>query len=185
MSVAAIAKRISKGKERALEMRTRNWPDVPETRLWNRKTCHGYTTVPRTLALVMNIIDSLSKNQPAGRTYFGLWCRTYDEAVVIIENPMSMAYEAGFSGERAATTWRQRMQALQEMGFIEAKAGSSGDFHFVLLFNPHWVVWQLKPRIQPQAFMQLMDRAVEIGAKDMLEFEPVPEAPKKAKGATK
>src|SRR5207244_6996453 len=179
MSTASTAKRISKGKERALLMRTENWPELPEERLWNRSRCHGYTTVPRTLALVMNIIDQLTKNQPAGRTYFGLWCRTYDESVVIIENPMSLAFEAGFTGERAVTTWRQRMQALLELGFIDAKPGSSGDFHFVLLYNPHWVAWQLKPKIQSQAFMQLTDRAVDIGAKDFIEFRQSPEVPKK------
>jgi len=185
MSIAASAKRISKGKERALQMRFENWPDVPVAHLWNRSKCHGYTTVPRTVALVMNIIDSLSKNQPAGRTYFGLWCRTYDESVVIIENPMSLAFEAGFSGERAVTTWRQRMQSLLDLGFIDAKPGSSGDFHFVLLYNPHWVVWQLKATIQPQAFMQLTDRAVDIGAQDFLEFRPIPEPPKKAQKNSK
>jgi hypothetical protein len=184
MSAASTAKRISKGKERALQMRAQNWPDVPEAHLWNRSKCHGWTTIPRTIALIMNIIDTLSKNQPAGRTYFGLWCRTYDESVVIIENPMSMAFEAGFSGERAVTTWKQRMQTLWDLGFIDAKPGSSGEFHFVLLYNPHWVAWQLKPKIQAQSFMQLMDRAVDIGAKDMAEFAPPFEAPKK-KAATK
>src|SRR5688572_15203873 len=98
---SATAKRISKGKERALQLRTLNWPNVTEEELWNRNRCHGFTTIPRTIPLLMNIIDSKSKNQPAGRTYFGLWCRTYDESLVIIENPMSLAFEAGFTGERA------------------------------------------------------------------------------------
>jgi hypothetical protein len=92
---------------------------------------------------------------------------------------MSLAFEAGFSGERAVTTWRQRMQSVLDLGFIDAKPGSSGDFHFVLLYNPHWVVWRLKAKIQPQAFMQLADRAVDIGAMDFLEFKPTPEPPKK------
>jgi hypothetical protein len=176
MSAASDKNRISKGKERALLMRTENWPDVPEEHLWNRTKCHGFTTIPRTLSLVMNIIDQLTKNQPAGRTYFGLWCRTYDESVVIVENPMSLAFEAGFAGERAVTTWRQRMQALQELEFIDAKPGSSGPFHYVLLYNPHWVVWQLKHRIQPQVFMQLTDRAMDIGAADFSRFRPAPQA---------
>jgi hypothetical protein len=189
MSTASTAKRISKGKERALLMRTEYWPDVPGKHLWDRTKCSGFTTVPRTLALIMTIIDSLSKNQPAGRVYFGLWCRTYDESVVIIENPMSLAFEAGFSGERAVTTWRQRMQALKELGFIDSKPGSSGEFHFVLLYNPHWAVWKLRPKIQEQAFMQLQDRAMEIGAQDLLElrvlWELSKEPPKKAAKGSK
>lgn len=166
-STAATAKRVSKGKERALQLRTLNWPNVTDDELWNRSRCHGFTTIPRTIPLLMNIIDSLSKNQPVGRTYFGLWCRTYDESLVIVENPMSLAFEAGFTGERAVTTWRQRMNTLKNLGLIDAMPGSSGDFHYVLLLNPHKVVWKLKDQIQPQIFMQLFDRAVDIGAKDM------------------
>jgi len=133
----------------------------------------------------MNIIDSLSKNQPAGRTYFGLWCRTYDESLLIIENPMWLAFEAGFTGERAVTTWRQRMTTLKNLGFIDSKPGSSGDFHYVLLFNPHRAVYLIKHKIQQQLFMQLFDRAVEIGAKDMAAPEAGELAVKLAKQAKK
>jgi hypothetical protein len=100
---------------------------------------------------------------------------------------MSMAFEAGFNGERAVTTWRQRMETLVDLGFIDARPGSSGNFHFVLLFNPHWVVWQLKSKIQTQTFMQLADRAAEIGARDMAEFAPLLplSPPKKLKGNAK
>ena len=165
--LVAQAKRISKAVERALRVRATHWPNVAEEELWHRKRCDGYTSIPRTLPILMSIIDSQTKNQPAGRTYFGVWARAFDESVVIIENPMSLAFEAGFSGERAVTTWRQRMQALKTMGFIDACKGSWGNFHFVLLRNPHKVVWKLKSKIQPQLFMQLEDRAIEIGAKDM------------------
>lgn len=98
---------------------------------------------------------------------------------------MSLAFEAGFSGERAVTTWRQKMQSLVDLGFIDARAGSSGDFHFVLVYNPHWVVWKLKTRIQEQAFMQLADRAVDIGAADFLQLKPLPDPPQKAQKNSK
>lgn len=178
---AADRKRIAKGKERALQSRAFHWPSLSESDLWSRARHRGFTTTPRTLPIIMQIIDSLSKNQPAGRTYCGLWYRAYDEAVVIIENPMSLAFEAGFSGERAMTTWRQRMHTLQKLGFIDARPGSSGDFHHVLIYNPHKVVWRLKDRISPRLFSQLYDRAIEVGAEDMLPDEPEPAA----KGASK
>src|SRR5690606_37948711 len=155
---------------------------------WHRKRCHGFITIPRTLPLIMNIIDTLSKARPAGPTYFGLWSRTYDESLVILENPMLAAFEAGFSGERAVTTWKQRMRTLVELGFIRTKPGSAGDFHYVLLLNPHRVVWSLKDKIQPQLFMQLHDRALDIGAKDMrpppTPLEAVAKSKKKAKSKT-
>ena len=88
---------------------------------------------------------------------------------------MTLAAEAGFSGERALSTWKDRMRLLVDLGFIDAKEGPAGAYHYVLLFNPHKVVWDLKNRIQENTFRQLQTRAIEIGAKDM---EPTPvEAP--------
>ncbi len=59
------------------------------------------------------------------------------------------------------------MRTLQELGFIDSKDGSSGPFHYVLLCNPHTVAWKLKEQIQEGLFRQLLDRAFDIGAKDM------------------
>lgn len=83
-----------------------------------------------------------------------------------IENPLVFAAETGFSGERALTTWKQRMKILQELGFIDAKEGSSGAFHYVLILNPHIVIQKLKSNIQESRFRQIYSRALEIGAKD-------------------
>jgi len=173
VSVAAFT-RISKGRERALRLRESLFPTITDDQLWHRKRNHGFTTLPRTLPVLMNIIDAQSKNKPAGRTYLGLWMRTFDEAIVIVENPMSLASEAGFSGERAVTTWRDRMTTLKKLGFIDAHPGSSGDFHYVLLYNPHKVARELRKKIPQRYFMQLIDRAAEIGAVDMDEVPPPP-----------
>jgi hypothetical protein len=167
MSTIATTVRRSKGAERALQARQFHWSGVEDDLLWNRKRQDGYTTIPRTLPILMTIIDALTKNQPAGRTYFGLWCRTYDESVLILENPLLLAFEAGFAGERALTTWKQRMKSLVELGLIDARPGSAGDFHYVLMLNPHKAIWHLQDKIRPQMFMQLMDRALEVGAVDM------------------
>ena len=167
ISTAAAAKKISKAQEKAKALRDSVWPDLDEQMLWNRKAVSGFTTIPRTMPLVMNIIDALTKNKPAGSTYFVMWCRTFDHSLLVIDNPMTLAVEAGFSGERALSTWKDRMRSLVDLGFIDAKEGAAGPFHYVLLLNPHKVVWQLKGRIQEGTFRQLQTRAIEIGAKDM------------------
>lgn len=150
-----------------MALRGAYWPKVTDEELWSRKLYSGYTSIPRTMPQVMNIIDALTKNKPAGRTYFVLWSRTFDESLLVIDNPMTLAAEAGFSGERALSTWKDRMKALAALGFIDAKEGPSGPFHYVLLLNPHKVVWGLKNKIQDRMFRQLQERAIDIGAKDM------------------
>ncbi len=170
MTTASTAKKISKGQEKAQAMRDACWPDLDEAKLWNRKKVSGFTTIPRTMPVIMNIIDTLTKNKPAGSTYFVLWCRTFDQAFLVIDNPLTLASEAGFTGERALSTWKDRMRSLVELGFIDAKEGPAGTFHYVLLFNPHKVVWTLKDKIQHGTFLQLQARAIDIAAKD---FKPL------------
>ncbi len=170
MTTASTAKKISKGQEKAQAMRDACWPDLDDAKLWNRKKVSGFTTIPRTMPVIMNIIDTLTKNKPAGSTYFVLWCRTFDQAFLVIDNPLTLASEAGFTGERALSTWKDRMRSLVELGFIDAKEGPAGTFHYVLLFNPHKVVWTLKDKIQHGTFLQLQARAIDIAAKD---FKPL------------
>lgn len=167
MTVLSTPRKISKAQEKAKALRDSCWPALDEEKLWNRKVVTGFTTIPRTMPLIMNIIDALSKNTPAGRVYFVMWCRTFDHSLLVIDNPTTLAVEAGYSGQRALSTWKDRMRVLVDLGFIDAKEGPTGPYHYVLLFNPHKVVWNLKNRIQEGMFRQLQTRAIEIGAKDM------------------
>jgi hypothetical protein len=117
----------------------------------------------------MAIIDSLSKNKPCGLTYFVLWCRAWDDPLLTIENPAVFAAEAGFSGERAVITWRQRMKTLKDLGFIACKEGATGEYHYVLILNPHLVIWKERDKIAQSLVMKLFDRGHEIGAKDLID----------------
>lgn len=116
----------------------------------------------------MELIDNLSKNQPAGHAYFSLWCRAPDGPLVVIENPMTFASEAGFKGERMVDTWRRRMKRLRDLGFIKTKKGFSGEFHYVLLVNPNIVVEQIRLKgehpIQEELYHKFRDRILDIGA---------------------
>jgi hypothetical protein len=166
MNTVQKKKRKAKMQIKAEKLRKECWPNIKDEDLWDRLRNDGFTTMPRTMALIMEVIDSLSKNKPAGQAYFVLWCHVFYESFVTIENPLVFASETGFSGERALTTWKGRMKILQDLGFIDAKNGASGDFHYVLILNPHIVIQKLKGQIQESLFRQIYNRALDIGAKD-------------------
>ncbi len=113
-------------------------------------------------------MDELSNQKPLSKTYLDLWCRGFDECFVTITSPSENAFYAGFTGQRAETTWRDRMRHLAELGFIDAKPGATGDYHYVLLWNPYLVVKELADagKVPQATFNALCDRMQQIGAKD-------------------
>jgi hypothetical protein len=165
--------------ESNLKMRAHLWPDLDETRLWLRtdKTRKGFTTMPRTMALIINLIDDISKQAtggkavPAGRTYLVLWCRVFDEGFIKIDNEAVAALEAGYGGERNVTTWRQHLAVLRDLGFINCKDGPAGPYQYVLLFNPYQVIKTLnaKGMIQQGTYTALFQRAIDVRATDLTE----------------
>ena len=166
----AATKRL-KMSERAQQQMDLHFPGVPAPWLWRRKTNDGYTTVPRTMPLVMQAIDNQSKGQPAGHTLFCLWARSPDNPLVTVENPATFASEAGFEGERAVDTWRRRMKTLQALNFISAKKGPSGEFHYVLLLNTNVAVefMRHKQQVQDGLYGRFLDRLAEVGGFGELE----------------
>lgn len=154
-----------KMSERAQQQLDLHFPNFAPQWLWQRKTNDGFTTVPRTLPIAMQVIDDQSKGQPAGHTLFGLWARAPDHPLVSIENPATFAAEAGFSGERAVDTWRRRMKRLRELCFIMTKPGPSGDLHYVLLLNPNVAVEFMRTngQVQDGLYGRFLDRLIEVG----------------------
>ncbi len=151
--------------ERSQQQMIIHFPGIDQIFLWHRKRNDGFITIPRTLPIVMQAIDTQSKGQPAGHTLFCLWARSPDNSVITIENTSTFAAEAGFSGERAVDTWRKRMKTLKELSMIQAKPGPSGDFHYVLLFNPN-VIMELMRRqgkVQDGLYSRFIDRLTEVG----------------------
>lgn len=169
LNAAQKKSRVSKAHKNAMAMRAELWPDLDESRLWSRTVNDGFSTIPRTLSLITNIIDDLAKretgkSQAAGKTYFGLWCRVWDENLLIIENEKAYALEAGYPGERSTTTWRAHMRVLQRLGFIDVREGAYGPFNYVLLFNPYIILRALKDQIPQATYNYLVQRSIEIGA---------------------
>ena len=155
--------------DRRKQLRQQLWPEISEDNLWLRKQRQGFTTVPRSMNLIGRIMDQHSgKGFPVQQTYFTLWCWVFDEGIVEIRNPREFAYESGFSGPRGEATWRSRMRRLQELGFIQAKPGLTGDFQFVLIMNPFIAIENLylgKPK--DVAFSALLSRMAQVGANDL------------------
>lgn len=62
------------------------------------------------------------------------------------------------------------MRQLVALGFIKATEGASGEFNYVLLLNPYLVIERLKSEgrsgFQSKKYVALIQRAIEIGAKD-------------------
>lgn len=160
------AKRRLTMAERAQQLMLVHFPDIPEALKWTRKTHDGFSTIPRTLPIAMQIIDADSKGQPAGHVLFCLWARMPDHPVITIENPSTFAAEAGFLGERAVDTWRRRMKKLRELNFIMTKPGASGEFHYVMLTNPNAAVEWMRNhgKVQDGLYSRFIERLPEIGA---------------------
>ncbi|PWE53037.1 hypothetical protein DEM27_28295 [Metarhizobium album] len=152
--------------DRAQQQMEVHFPGFNPAWIWTRKTNDGFFTVPRTLPIVMQIIDAQTKGQPAGHTLFCLWARSPDHPVITIENPATFAAEAGFIGERAVDTWRKRMRQLRDLWFIRTKPGATGEFHYVLLINPNATVEWLRTqnRVQDLLYSRFVDRMMEVGA---------------------
>ncbi|MGD0819548.1 MAG: hypothetical protein ABSA71_02250 [Desulfomonilia bacterium] len=164
-------KRSQRIHKKKMDLRDQLWNEIPEDKLWNRKTSDGYTTIPRTLTYFCLIMNHLSSGKPLSSTYMALWHHVFDEAMVTIDNPRMFALESGFTGERAERTWKDRMKILTELGFIEAKPGASGDYNYILILNPYYVVKGLLKKYKeiPQDIINaLKQRIIDIGAQESI-----------------
>lgn len=166
----ANKKQVSKIARQKREIRKSVWPELDESDLWLYKNSDGWLTIPRAMPLLLRIMDMLApKGKPISHTYLDLWCRTFDDAFVIVSNPREMAYYSGFSGERAEGTWASRMRILKELGFIDFREGASGPMNYVLIFNPYQIIKRHheEGNLNNAAFTALKTRAIEIKATDL------------------
>jgi hypothetical protein len=154
-----------------VQLRTKLWPDVKEEDLWPRANQIGYVMIPRTMPLVLRIMDWMAKGKPLSRTYFDLWCRARNECVVKLEKHTQMAFYAGYSGQRAVQSWQARLRTLDKLGFISIKSGASGPFSFALILNPHAIIKKhhkdRTPGLPKELYHTLMERGVEVKARDL------------------
>jgi hypothetical protein len=157
-------------KEKNQKLRAKLWPGITDRQLLNRLERHGFATIPRTMPLLMSMMDGMSKNKPVSAVYLEIWCRANEEGFAILKHD-DMAFHAGFSGERAIRTWKDRLRVLHELGFIDLKPGASGPESYALVWNPYHVVEQHRraraPGLTEMRYNALVARMSEIGATDL------------------
>ena len=162
--VSAIAKR-------QLALREQLWPTAKDD-IWNRKIHRGFTTMPKTMPLILKIMDEMTKGKPVSSTYLTLWCSTWDNSFATLTKSKDMANAAGFSSQRGERTWAARMRKLDQLGFISIKSGSSGDLSYALIINPHAVIRHHHKKkttgLTEASYNALLECATDIGATDML-----------------
>lgn len=173
-----IAKKIS-------ELRAKLWPDLSPHDLWHRNVYDGFTSVPRTMPLIMNIIDDLAPgSKHTSMTYFALWGQAFDEMYVSLQNADELAFHSGYTGQRAVRSWKERMKVLADLGFIRIASGTAGEFSHAVILNPHFAIRRLHSAktagLTAAAYNALVERAIAIGAEDM--NVPLPEEQKEEAG---
>lgn len=155
------------GKKRSA-LREQLWPKIRPEEIWDRKKSKGFITIPRQMPYFLRAMDTLSSGRPLSQTYLALWCRGFDEGVVKLEH-QDMAFESGFTGQRAVQTWRDRVRMLSELGFILTAEGASGPFSHALILDPFLVVKKLHAagKIPKDIYNALYARSQAVGSQDM------------------
>lgn len=150
------------------KLREQFWPGSA-AESWDRKKENGFSTIPRTLGLIMTLIDELAdrdKGKDVSRVYFELWCRNFDEAFIEIGDEEAMAFASGFTApNRNVRTWKERIDVLQKLGFIQVMPVGSKKHGYIFLPDPHKVIKKLKAdgRVSPSWWGAYVKRASEIG----------------------
>jgi hypothetical protein len=131
-------KPASRAAEKRLKLREELWPSA-EPKLWHRTKENGWSTIPRTLSLLMTLIDLLKPGMNVSRVYLELWCRQLDDSFVVIDDEEGLAYSCGYMTAHNVRRLRERLGILKQLGFIDIQPNGRREYGYVLLLHPHKV----------------------------------------------
>jgi hypothetical protein len=125
-------------------LRKEHWPN--ELVYWTGPGEQGFFCAPRTLPLIIKLLDSksVSGNLALGGVYLDLLARHIGQGVVEMGPEDEHAYASGYESNRSVRSWRDRMTALEELGFICTAVKGGLRFGFVLLVHPAVAVMNLR-----------------------------------------
>jgi len=137
--------------------------------LWSMDN-EGWVAIPRLMPLMLSIMDDLAgKGVPVGRAFLELWSRMrVEESFVSLHRPEEMAFHAGFEGQRAVRTWKDRVQRLARLGFIGLMPGPLGELSYAIVYNPYHVIKRayLAGLVHENKWQALAIRSNEVSAFD-------------------
>ncbi len=142
-------------QERREAIKAEVWPTEIA---WTGENEKGWFRAPRSIALVMSLLahQELTGNKNATGVYLDLLSRHRDTGVVDMVGEGEHSYSSGYVGTRGIRTWRERMQLLEELGFIKTRSAGNQDFRYVLLIHPTVAVQALKDSNRiPEKWWQL------------------------------
>jgi hypothetical protein len=159
--VKPFASRAS--KDRRTELREEHWPGV---RAWGSKKEVGYFNAPRTLPLILELIDrkSFSGKDNVGRVYLELFSRHMGEGVIEMTFEQEHAHAAGYQSTRWQRSWRDRMKVLQDLGLISIQQKGGRPYGLVLLHHPTIAVGKLRKagRVPDDWWESYRQRQIEV-----------------------
>lgn len=160
----------SKGRkiqdDRRLILRNQIWEgEIEGLTVWDPARYKGFAYIPRHLPQISRIMDKLSgAGKPVSSVYLSLLCNVFSHGFIEIRDKKRLAFESGFSGQRALTTWHARMKTLEELGFIRSKPGTYDDFSYVLVMDPLLNIENIyKSKTKDDLYNSLLSRRNEIG----------------------
>jgi hypothetical protein len=113
--------------------------------LWTGEKETGWFPMPRTLPLILSLIDSkdISDKKKSSSVYLELLSRHRSDGVIEMGKESEHAFAAGYQGSRAIRTWRERMLLLEKHHFIVTKQIGNDRFGYVALTHPSTAVHRL------------------------------------------
>jgi hypothetical protein len=136
--------------------------------IYNRNVHDGYSTVPRTIGLILTLLEELAdKGMNVSRVYSELWFRTPDCKLIEIDDEYDIAYASGLSVRR----WKERIDLLEQLGFIRVAPNGARKYGYVFLPNPNEVVIRMRRngQISDEMWGAFTKRCSKIGYKVVLD----------------
>lgn len=123
---------------RRRRVRDEYWPDAPSVAFDPKGG--GWAQVPRTIPLIATLIDALAAREKPSRVYTALWLYDYGDGFVELPDLARFTVELGYTTRRGERSVTERLQILEDLGFVRSRPLASRKFGYVLLLDPHQVV---------------------------------------------